>query len=97
MSGRIEIVRTDSEPQPWRIRLVAANGEPVASGEPLSSEADARTAACAIATLFGWSEPRLTHGTQEPLQWVLQDAAAWTYRLIDVEFIDERASAEPCS
>ena len=93
MSGHVEIVHTDAE-QPWHVRLVGANGEPIAAGE-LSSEADAQTAVCAIARLFGWGEPRLTHGTEEPWQWVAQ--GGWPRRTVPVEFVDERANPEPCS
>lgn len=51
MTAHFEIVQTDSE-QPWHVRVVGSNGEPVLAGEPLSGVNDALKAVLAVASLF---------------------------------------------
>lgn len=90
--GRIEIVET-SAPQPWHVRFIGGNGEPIASGENLSSEQDAETAVLAIARMFGATEP-VIHRSGETGRAVVLGGR----RAADLVYLDERALPQepPC-
>ena len=91
MTAHIVIARTDAE-QPWHVRIVGANGEPIVSGENLATKANARTAVRALARTFGWKQPHMVYGLKDAPPCVLVDADG---ARLEVRHLDERATSEP--
>lgn len=51
MTAHFEVVQTDAD-EPWHVRIVGGNHEPILVGENLSGFDDARTAVLAVAAIF---------------------------------------------
>jgi hypothetical protein len=93
--SRFEILHGDDPDQPFHVRLIGDNGEPLSVTENLIDEEAAHTNIVAQAKALGWGEPRLTHGTAEPWEWVVQ--GGWPKDAVEVRMVDARAGSEPCS
>lgn len=92
MTAHFVIAHTDAE-QPFHVRVVAENGEPILSSENLADKRDAERVVCVLAEMFGWHDARLTHGTAEPWEWSVIDGA--NTRFASVVHLDQRVGSEP--
>lgn len=92
MSAHIVIAHTDAE-QPFHVRVIAENGEPILSSENLADQRDAERVVCVLAEMFGWDEPWVTKSLHDPSQrMVVSETAKMP---VDVVHVDERAGSEP--
>lgn len=87
MSARFEIVETTAE-QPFHVRLVAENGEPISSGENHTDERDARRAIEVEAGLFGYD---VLHWEADAV--VLEHRVSGLSWRLPVRRVDERGAA----
>lgn len=91
MTAHIEIRHTDAD-QPFHLRIVGANGEPILSGENLARFEDAEAAVLAVAALFV-PEPVLREhwrGGDDPFITTRDKATGCR-----VKYVDTRAGSEP--
>jgi uncharacterized protein YegP (UPF0339 family) len=83
MSARFEIVETDAE-QPWHVRLIAENGEPISTGENHTRADAARRAVEVEAELFGYQVLTWDHlGVA-----LVHEETGWSMHL-PVTYVDE--------
>lgn len=91
MTAHFEIVQTDAV-EPWHVRVVGENHEPIVVGENLTGFADAKTAVLAIAGMFV-TAPDLRGEEVAPGEWFVSVGGQPTGAR--VRYVDKRAGSEP--
>lgn len=89
MPAHFRIVQTDAE-QPYHVRIVGGNGEPVLSGENLADEDSAEGVLLMLARMFGATDPHV-HRSADGAHGVVLGCD----RMAEVVWVDERAGSEP--
>jgi hypothetical protein len=92
MSAHFEVSQTDAD-QPWHVRVVGANHEPVLIGENLADFDSARTAILAVAAMFVPAPDLRGDPFADAGDWFVSAGGHPTGAR--VRYVDERVSPEP--
>lgn len=90
--ARLQIVQTDAE-QPWHVRVLGSNGEPIATSEKYAAEESAEVAIAVLAEAFGitMSRPPEVNTDREVGELGLRgETPEGVFHIYPVERVDER-------
>lgn len=92
MNAHFEIAQTDAE-QPWHVRIVGANHEPVLVGENLVDFEAAKTAVLSVAAMFVVAPDLRGNVGADDGEWFVSAGGQPTGAR--VRYVDRRAGSEP--
>jgi hypothetical protein len=98
MTARFEIVQTNAD-QPWHVRIVGGNNEPILVGENLTDFDAARTAVLAVAEMFVF-DPDIRGDAIEasgPTDWFISEGGRPTgVRIVYIDAREQPVQEPPC-